>query len=748
MRFLDLSIKRKIMGVILLTSFCVLVLTCVALLTYEIHSYKQTAARNLSTMAEIIAANSSAALIYDDQKVAAELLAGLSAEPEIVAAALYDKNGKLYASYPPTVARSAFAPSPGPDGLQFQDRQLWVHKPVTQGQARVGTLCLQQDLGEMYRRLGVYGLVLLGVLVGSGGVALVLSDFLQRRISQPILDLAQVAKVVSDGKDYSVRAAKLGDDEVGSLTGAFNSMLDQIQASHSALRESEARLSAVFNQAGAGIAQSDLSGRFVMVNDRYCEILGRTRAALLGARTQDILSPEEHPHGPALAGISTAEGPVASIEARHQRPDGQAVWVRSSVTIIRDDKGVGESILMVTEDITARKRAEQEVERARDTAEKANRAKDDFLAALSHELRTPLNPVLLLASDSAGNPALPAEVRRDFDTIRKNIELEARLIDDLLDLTRITRGKMMLEMRRTDALAVLRDAIDTVQAELEQKAIALTLDFEPGLAEVQGDAVRLQQIFWNVLRNAVKFTAPGGRIGVETRLTADRLVIRIADSGIGMTPSEMERIFEAFTQGDHATGRGSHRFGGLGLGLAISRMLVESHAGVIRAESGGRDRGSAFTIELPRLQGKISKPSENNARPSPASLTTSTPFPGGKTILLVEDHEATRTALAHLLALRHHRVVPAGSLEEARTLAMVETFDVLISDIGLPDGDGYQLMSELKAKHGLVGIALTGFGMEQDISRSGEAGFAAHLTKPVSVQALEKALLFATGFRG
>jgi signal transduction histidine kinase len=619
MRFRDLPIKRKVMGVILLTSFCVLALTSAALLSYEVYSYKQTTTRSLSTLGDVIAANSAAALIYDDQKVAQELLSALSAEPEIVAAALYDKSGQVYATYPQGRELRSFPTRPGADGLAFKPRSLALFQPVMQGQGRVGTLYMEQDLEEMYRRLRAYSLVLLGVLLGSGAVALLLSNFFQHRISEPLLALAETAKTVSEQKDYSVRASKPGQDEIGFLTDAFNSMLAQIQQSHA------------------------------------------------------------------------------------------------------------------------------EVERARDAAEKASRAKDDFLAALSHELRTPLNPVLLLASDAAVNATLPADVRSDFETIRKNVELEARLIDDLLDLTRITRGKLVLDLHRVNVLVVLRDAIATVAAELEQKRIALVTTFSADAHEVMGDPVRLQQIFWNVLRNAVKFTPPNGRIVVEARVTGspERVVVKITDTGIGMTADEIERVFDAFAQGDHANVTGSHRFGGIGMGLAISRMLVESQKGTIRAASQGRNQGSEFTIELPKAlehEGRTDA-SSPEAAPAVAACSNGAGSSGPrKRILLVEDHDPTRIALTHLLALRDYDVTPAGTVTEARAVGMNQVFDLLISDIGLPDGSGYDLIAELHERRGLRGVALTGYGMEQDIARSREAGFIAHLTKPVSMPSLDKVL--------
>jgi signal transduction histidine kinase len=241
----------------------------------------------------------------------------------------------------------------------------------------------------------------------------------------------------------------------------------------------------------------------------------------------------------------------------------------------------------------------------RELAEAAGRAKDNFLAALSHELRTPLNPVLLIASDSAENNELSPSVRAQFKTILQNIEVEARLIDDLLDMTRINNGKLHLRMETVNAHTVLREAIRTTQVDISAKGIRLSTNLAPEQTLVSADPVRLQQVFWNVLKNAVKFTPEGGKITVETFLSTgrDRINIDITDTGIGMSSEELGRIFSAFTQGDHNQ-ENSSRFGGLGLGLAISRKLVEFHSGQISASSNGRNQGSTFSIELPLAPGR------------------------------------------------------------------------------------------------------------------------------------------------
>lgn len=421
-------------------------------------------------------------------------------------------------------------------------------------------------------------------------------------------------------------------------------------------------------------------------------------------------------------------------ECRVQRSDGIR-WLATKGKMAHGASGAYMAAGCV--DITERKLAESEIARSRDAALAAARAKDEFIAALSHELRTPLNPVLLVASDAAQQADYPLEAREAFALIAKNAALEARLIDDLLDVTRITHGKLSLEMRPLDLHSVLREAITTVRSELDLKGQTLKLNLGAVAPSVQGDLTRLQQVFWNVLKNAVKFTPAYGRIVVTSREAANAVEIEISDSGIGLTADEMERSFRTFSQGDHALNGNAHRFGGLGLGLAISRVLVEHHGGNISVQSAGRGQGATFTICLPLIK----QQPDTNGSNAGAVMQTAAPASGcGVRLLLVEDHEATRVTLDRLLTRRGYLVKSAACSADALKAAAENTFDVVMSDIGLPDADGYTLMKQLYDHYRLRGVALTGYGMEDDIERGRAAGFVAHLTKPVDVHKLTEVL--------
>lgn len=368
----------------------------------------------------------------------------------------------------------------------------------------------------------------------------------------------------------------------------------------------------------------------------------------------------------------------------------------------------------------------QQTMESRNAALAASRAKDDFLATLSHELRTPLNPVMLLASDGAENADFPPAVRSVFETIRNNVSLEARLIDDLLDLTRIAHGKLALHLQPMDLNATVIDAIRIVSANVAPNTIRLVQEVEKTPAVISGDAMRLQQVFWNILNNAMKFTPSGGTVTVRTRTEKRQVCVEISDTGIGLQSEDLKRIFDPFSQIEC-------RKGGLGLGLAISRQLLELHRGSIRAESDGPGRGSTFVVELPLAPSGTMPAKARAAQPAPGA-DSAPPHRPPLSLLLVEDHASTRTTLNMLLSRRGFLTTTAASVAEARACIAEKRFDILISDLGLPDGHGHDLLAEFRqAQPHLIGVALSGYGSEEDRARSHAAGYSNHLVKPVSI---------------
>jgi two-component system CheB/CheR fusion protein len=395
-----------------------------------------------------------------------------------------------------------------------------------------------------------------------------------------------------------------------------------------------------------------------------------------------------------------------------------------------------EGCVITLTDITERRRAERELERAWAAAEAMNLAKDHFLATLSHELRTPLTPVLAVISALEDGDRLPAGLLRDVAMVRRNVELEARLIDDLLDLTRVSSGKIRLDRRDVDLREVIEHAVQTSCAEeLATGRRRIEVDLAAEDHRLRGDASRLIQVFWNLLNNAVKFTPEQGTITVRSwREAPARIAVEVSDTGVGIEPKVLPRIFDAFEQGEVSVTR---RFGGLGLGLAISKAIVELHGGTITVRSEGKGRGTTFTVHLPvgpQLLDTEAPAAAEAPEPEPAAA------PIRLRILLVEDHPDTAGALAELMRLHGHEVRVASSIAGALAAAENGGLDLVVSDLGLPDGNGQDLMLQLSRRFGLRGIALSGYGMEEDVRRSREAGFELHLTKPVNLQALESAI--------
>jgi len=363
-------------------------------------------------------------------------------------------------------------------------------------------------------------------------------------------------------------------------------------------------------------------------------------------------------------------------------------------------------------------------EHPRAQAERESAAKDWFLAMLSHELRMPLTPVLASVSSLEHESDLPESARECLQLIRRNVELEARLIDDLLVLARISKGKVELNFEIVDAHQLLRNVLEIWQTGIERKKLKLRTEFTAEKIFVQADPARLQQIFWNLIKNAVKFTPNRGKICIRTANDSDgNLRVEVKDTGCGIDPELLPKVFHAFEQGRR------NELGGLGLGLAISKALVKAHRGFINAESDGRDRGAKLTALFPTC--------ERNAVPESAKTPRAAPARRSVRLLLVEDHEDTNHSLTRMLRRRGYEVHPACDLRSALDLAATRRFDVLVSDIGLPDGSGIDLLKALRAKREVFGIALSGYGMEEDIRRSRDVGFSHHLVKPVDLNKLD-----------
>ena len=502
-----------------------------------------------------------------------------------------------------------------------------------------------------------------------------------------------------------------------------------------ALAASEARFRGVFENAAVGLAQVGLDGRWRRVNRRLCEILGYTQEELHARTFIDVTHPEDLQIDLDLyAQLKAGTIPSYQREKRYIRKDGTPIWVNLTGSLQRDDSGRIGYAIAVVEDITARKQAEEALL-------DADRRKDDFLAMLAHELRNPMaavsNAITLLKL-----PSTPAALQRqNLSIMERQMRQLVRLVDDLLDISRITRGKVELRRELIDLRMVLQCAIESCRGQM----IAAGHQLKVALPEIplwmDGDSERLIQVFVNLLTNAIRYTDPGGHITITASLHKDAIQVRVADTGIGIPPPLLPKIFDIFTQGGTSSGCTQ---GGLGLGLTLVRTLVEMHGGTVTAFSEGAGQGSVFTILLPM----VAQPANYDA--GTASTTTDhhedAMIEHAQTrehrhrVLVVDDNDASAKTLGWMFEALGAEVQVAHSGEEAVSIALAFLPNLILMDIGMPIMDGYEACRLLRQQETLaqtVIVAQTGWGQPEDRRRAREAGFDQHLVKPVMIEHLQ-----------
>ena len=505
----------------------------------------------------------------------------------------------------------------------------------------------------------------------------------------------------------------------------LNEQLQKEIGENKAAQRTLAEQARLLNLSNDAIIVHDINNRITYWNHGAQQLFGWTTEEVLGRDLHTLLQTEFEQPLPDLVAKLRRENRLIGEVIQTAR-DGRRLHLLCRWSLDHQPEGQPGAILTTSTDITNRKRAEEEIKKAMEEISRSSRAKDDFLSALSHELRTPLTPVLIAVAELERAPALPPEMREQLAMMRRNIELEARLIDDLLDLTNISRGKLSITPVSTDIHTLLEYTVDIVRGKDSGKQAHIALDLEAERHHTLADATRLQQVFWNLLKNALKFTSSVGSIIVRTSNdAAGKIDISIEDSGLGISAATLPRIFNAFEQGDVS---GQHRFGGLGLGLAISQAIVQAHGGSIVGTSAGLGRGATFTVVLDTVTQYSSGEQDGAQLETPARRVLH--------ILIVEDHEDTRMVFESLLKSSGHRVSAVGTATAALAIFAAEHFDVVVSDLGLPDISGLELMRQIQQIRKVPAIALSGYGMEEDLRQSREAGFFAHLTKPINIDQL------------
>src|SRR5437762_2178367 len=472
------------------------------------------------------------------------------------------------------------------------------------------------------------------------------------------------------------------------------------------------------------------SRRFLHANDAFARMAERFGDLPAGRDITEIPCDEVNIAPPgAIERVLTFGTPFQLHEHPLKDKTGVTHFLDINLLRLQGAKETVQGVLYLVDDKTRDVTLRQELIAA-------NAAKDQFLAQLSHELRSPLTPVIAMVGELEAELPDSEPVKGALEVVRRNVELEARLIDDLLDITRISKGKLQLSFEPISIHQILQRAYEICRNEIEAKNLEVNFALRAAHPYVEGDPARLQQVFWNLIKNSVKFTPEKGRISIETLNPApNNIEVRVIDTGIGIEPQAIDKIFDAFEQGQSDITR---RFGGLGLGLTISKTLIDAHGGHIRVQSSGKNQGATFTVELNTVERPIER--DGHGEDVPADRKRDVAVTSDRRLLLVDDHYDTCLSMKRMLERRGYQITVAHSAEQAVEKVRTQEFDLLISDIGLPDRSGYELMRELRLNKRFPGIALSGFGSEQDVNQAREAGFAEHLTKPINFERLEKTI--------
>jgi PAS domain S-box-containing protein len=737
----DWSIRRKLNFILASTTFFALLVAGIALVLFDLRSQLHAIEGDLVTQADVMALVSGPALTFDDAKVARENLSVLRAKPNVVSAALYGARGQLFATFQPAAVQGEPIPArPQTASVGIDHEWVRVWRPVIAANERIGTVYLQARHNLLGRTLEYLGVLTL-ILGGSLAAALLLSNRLQGAVVAPILAIRDAARRVQQGPDTDVRAPKAGQDEIGDLADVFNAMLDELglrartlEQANRALRDSEQRYQLAVRGSSAGLWDWDMAADTMFYSPRFKKLLGYSDAEFPDAPSSltAIMHEEDAAKVQQVLRDHLALDAPYQAEVRLRLKSGEWRWFMIAGMAQKNAEGRAFRMAGSVIDVTERKRAEQ-------VLQDANRAKDEFIATLAHELRNPLAPIRtgleILKKDKANGVAS----QKARETMERQLAHMIRLIDDLLDISRINSGKIRLEVTRIRLASAIESAVDISRPLMQARGHRLEVQLPAQDIELMADGTRLAQALGNLLNNAAKYTAAGGIVRVDVRQEGATAVIEVSDNGVGIPPGMLDEVFGLFTQVDRTL---DHAQGGLGIGLYLVRSLVELHGGSVTASSGGTGHGSTFTIRVPCLL-----PSPAAATPG-ASRPADAPAGAGTKVLVVDDNVDAAETLAIVLGMtgRVARTVHEGQL----VLQAAREFDpdIILLDIGLPGMSGYDVARQLRADPRFgrtLLIAITGWGSFEDRRRSSDAGFDEHLTKPVDLGVLEPLLNRQTG---
>jgi signal transduction histidine kinase/DNA-binding response OmpR family regulator len=615
--FSGLSIKRKLTVIVMVTSGVVVLLASAGFVVSDYVTFRRNMVAELTTLVEMLEVNASTALVFNDPETGKQVLASLRAQPHVVSSLIFGADGSVFARYLRAGEPEERRERPAGSGHQFDSTSLVVHRQMLINGRDVGTIYVKSDTREMQDRIRSYAGILAVVLPLLFGVALLLSSRLQRVVSDPVLDLAAIAKVVSRKKDYAVRAAKRADDELGLLVDSFNEMLTQIQ--------------------------------------------------------------------------------------------------------IRDDE---------------LKVANTQANDARDKAEAASRAKGTFLANMSHELRTPLNAILAysqILQDEAKDRNQEAFIP-DLQKINTAGKHLLALINDVLDLSKIEAGKMDLVLGDFEVARLVEEVTSTIRPLVQKNGNTLVVECPPAAGMAHADETRVRQVLFNLLSNASKFTEKGRitlRVVRETGAGPDWLRFEVQDTGIGMTPEQTGKLFQAFTQADASTGR---KYGGTGLGLAICRRFCRMMGGDVTVES-AFGKGTLFAARIPARVAEAEAEAPE-ASPSTAQIKAAAAAASGPTVVAIDDDADARDLLTRILSREGFRVLTAARGEDGIRIAQATRPNLITLDLKLKGMDGWGVLEKLKSDPRTANVPVVMISIAEERETALARGVADYLTKPIDVERL------------
>jgi two-component system, sensor histidine kinase and response regulator len=770
----NLSIRRKLTAIVLVTCGVSILIACTMLAAYDVAAFRREIAVDLISTAGITGSNTTAALSFGDAAAARETLNSLAAQNHIVTAAVYAANGSLFAKYArPGADWRLVPPSPRPDGITFSFHDVVVAQPIRLNGERIGTIYLQSDLDQLFKRaknfFEILDIAVLACLIS----AYLLASRLQRLISEPILALAQTAAAVSSDRDYSVRAEKLGNDEVGSLVDRFNDMLAQIQERDTALQSARDQLeirvdertkelltqvaereqaekwlaerthflNSLIENTPVGIIAIDRELFVQMCNPAFEQVFGYTKTEIVGRHLFELLSCPEIAAEMEITQVKLLRGEPAHLVSRRRRADGTLVDVEIfSVPLFSEGKVTGAVVLY--QDITERKRAEQALLRAKDAAEAASRAKSEFLANMSHEIRTPMNGIIGM-TELALDTDLTPEQHDYLGMVKISANSLLTVVNDILDFSKIEAGKLDLDLIDFPFERTIGETLKALAFRAHEKHLELAWRVAPDVPKhLKGDVGRLRQVLVNLVGNSVKFTEHGEIVVSVDKEFEDQtgmiLHFQVRDTGIGIPRDKQQIVFDAFTQADTSASR---KYGGTGLGLAITSRLVALMGGRIWLES---EMGIGSTFHFTCNLGFASSV-PNQTEPVDPHIIQNLP------VLVVDDNNTNRRILAEMLSAWGMKPECADSGAAAlaalnRAFTEGRAFRLMIADMQMPQMDGCALTREIRnqpSTSALPIVMLSSDGQSDGAARCRPLTISAYLMKPALPSDLLDAILAA-----